>query len=432
MKHSVLRITAVLLATLLLAGCGGTDAPSVDPEKTDTVDFSTDYHIITLNDAERDRTFVYKINVKTGSYTLLCDDPVCKHDSDECLASCITGQPVRLGNLLYFIRLAGSPDDRELLMYRKDLAGGKTDLLLRRKASEDEPRFSSNFCATGKYLYFFEREIPDGSAVTLADDPAYDPLNHLKYEILRYDLGSGEMKLLGKAEDLLGYDSSANAQVLSFDDSTVKWSTPNGYIVVTDYDLHMISSEQIKNEDRSKGKTFPKFGRNYITDESTHFGYVSLYLVDGGEQKLLESDMGNYVFDEEAGKIYFTKYHDEPTVISTKEESGYIRDIVDETCGEIYVMDPDGSDKHLLCKIEDDTYKGSRTAGFEPTDPICVGDCFLVPMTCDVVVKTKNQFTNGEEQVDLQQRSHHGMAIVNAITGEYKVVYPEWQPEDVG
>lgn len=167
------------------------------------------------------------------------------------------------------------------------------------------------------------------------------------YEIWRLDLSTKETVRLGDTQSFkLPY---ADAGMLKYDSETVTWGIGRE-IVVTDYDFNIISVEDHNRETFAwQVGEYAYRSKKAADPDAASYGAKDYYLVDSsGEEKLIIENMLRMIMVDD--KIVYMKYDkDKCRVVFSKEDIPDLKnEYVQYFNNEIYIMNADGSDAHLI------------------------------------------------------------------------------------
>ncbi len=443
MKKRILAFS--LSITALLCSCSGsnTNETTVENDK----DISSKYHIV-VPFSESGEDTIFKINTETGSYTYLCTDPVCKHNTDECI-SYHTADIKRCGDNLYFKKYVGENENLTMHLYRMNLKTEKKEILISKKQGEDTVFPNSQYLPTDTCLFMVVNVLDTDEELIKNGTISQDEIKS-HYELYRFDYNTKKSVKIGYAKDLTGYPAR-QITPSEADGTKVKWLSGTDFYV-TDYDLNLIETVSGRTDDTKRIRYCGEYkyhleaSRSYSPDAT----YYDMYLVDRvtNEEKLIAEGIDiQIVLLEEQNTIIYRKYHSDPTVLFTKDEAETLKrkgkDSVDHTNGNIYAMNLDGSNNRLLCHIEDPYLDHTVIDAFANYSglPACVNDTIIAELRHHYIGQTIDREayeddpdsipTNGEEiklitNVDTEWLS--GYAMINIKTGEYKVVYPYGDP----
>ena len=404
-------VSAVLLFCILLfslSSCSGEKTEIAAGDKSG--DLTTDYILYTDESYVVPRLF--KLNVKTLSISSVCVDPVCTHDSAQCPMYNVYDIN-QIGDMLYFNSYL---ENRGIIGY--DLKTGNTKNVLEydRKNPDDNP-----FCiaVAGKYIFYQCQRLKvneDGSA------------QRSHFDVYRLDTETGEKIFLGDTKDLLF--PSDPLRINEFSDSEIIWDSMMGMKIVTDYDFNVLSEGMVSSDD-----IFERGAYSYTGEKSDpsdpKCNYSNLYLIDSetGEKKLIGEELVSYFITDEC-IVYLQHDKDKRRLMFSKEDDEkLIRDYYDRTNSEVYVMGLDGSDPHLICTIEDPYLENTAITFIENTkgmnnfkDGVCIVRIAYYYKELMIDSETREEYSM-VFSVDAG-----GIAAVNTVTGEYRVLYPDARP----
>lgn len=302
-----------------------------------------------------------KYNVHNGQMSYLCPDPFCSHELDECEFSGVGYTSI--GNTVYFAR--------------EDEATGKCSLYaFDADTSELKIIYSSN-----AYLSVYR---------------AYD------YRLLmRYSSGFGK-----NAYGYYFWYDTKTGDIEEIDEGKVPgyhiiYDITDGRIIWRKLNSDEYVSTDLQFGDLKEHDFGYRYGNHYEFVQTD--GIYSLYVTFKGddEKTLLLEDVGPYLFYE--NKIIYFKVLplEEQPVVHICEDG--TKD-TDEFGGNVYVMNPDGSDNHLLLHT-DKMIMGTTTDRMHPQ--VC-GDYFAL-----IVARYE-----GDGICD------DTLLIANINTGEYVITTP--------
>ena len=451
--RTIAAILAALTLAAPLASCERTPLESTTDTAADTAqtspiesDRSSDYFIVPVSTANT--TSLYKLNVKTGTFTSICTDPLCTHDSEECPFYGVGSIIAYYENYLYYTHDG---------IHRYDMITGETYQLISSKDRPDGWNCASLY-ATGKYLFYYMRESSMSFEEYQAEvEKGKDPERETDFPLVRYDLATGEEKNFGTSldifgDDLAGFDKSSMIPMHSCTADTVTW-TVGLYSVVTDFDMNVISKTSLTNDNGEQCLEYG--GRSYVYRKSKSRAPKGYKALDGmsscdfylynkatGEEKLIVKDMERAPLYLEDRDMFIYMKANEPGEDNTffksekpddpRAQSGYF-----QTNNEVWAMNGDGTEAHVICKVDDPYLVGSGLNRFENTvgQSLCKNDCVIIMMSHAYVAEEEEyEEKNGKPELVGTYKTAaverlYGYAIVNIVTGEYKVVYPDGDPQ---
>ena len=317
-----------------------------------------------------------KYNVHTGSVTTVCPDPFCRHD-DSCQFSGVYGKNFTVvGNTVYYI-------------HKDDETGGAAI-------------FSFDVDTT-------ETKMVYSPGLPLAEIYSYE------YKLLIRQYDSSDR---GAKSGYIWLDTKTGKTSKLYEDSFLKnyviYSIINDRIIWLRYTVDgnpEYYSTDLDGKDLKEYDFGYKYGNYYESEKEFYEDgtpYYNVYVTLKGEteRKLLIQNTMLFIYCE--NKIVYTKKHPraEWKVIRyfSKEYSIY-----DFTCGDVYIMDPDGSNDHLLVHIDE----GIRdlTPGY-PLHRMMNGDYIGIEL-----------YKFDEEGADI----YGCIMIVDINTGEYVLSKPVWE-----
>ena len=337
--------------------------------KNNILDSGTDNYIYAVwND------ILLKYNIYTGIATTVCSDPLCQHNSSDCLFYNANPAICVLDNKIYFCRYE-SNNTQTLYVY--DIASGKVNDI---KSGLDV----DEFYRIESYLYLWNR-------IYNVDEQRFYS------ELLRYKISSG------KWEQLTIAPVEERSYYLYHDDDKIYWYNDMGDEFNTDYDYKNITAIQVGG--RIEGEYIYSLKRNYTTTTNYHEANSrSLYRRKLGSEteEILIEDLDNYVFVN--NKIVFLTSVDNPEMVyqsPVDEDDKYYN----HYAGCVYVSDSSGNNQRILVKN---------------------ADCNIYQLT---VTPSDNTMIKGEYVAfmlygyldDGSYGISPDLLIVNSETGEYKI-----------
>lgn len=316
-----------------------------------------------------EQTLLLKYNIHTGSVSTVCQDPFCDH-KEGCPFWIESGDMACIGNTLYYIF------DNEGNFTIRSYNG---DSMTLSDVMKSKLRISHLF-AYNQYLFYTEIEqISDG---------CYQKTFH------RYDTETKEKQTILQTEKSISIDEIKN--------QTITWKNANSYYI-TDLDGNGETSTPSEGNqwgyysyrselDVTGQITWENFKRKlYRTDKRTG---VETFIADGVGPTFFYGDK----------ILYFTSVpSDEKKVIMNTPEGTYY----DYFGGNVYVMNLDGSDNHLLSHAENCYISGMSP---DRNNELVSGDW--------VGIILKNYYP---DKTGVLTFTDTDLLIVNVVTGEYTV-----------
>lgn len=318
-----------------------------------------------------------KYNVETGTATTLCDDPLCQHNSDDCIFYRINPSIIAFDGKIYFCKY----EDNDTETFRAyDIASGKTRTLYSELDADEFYRIES-------YIYLWNR--------------IYDVNEkHFYAELLRYNINTNTW------DTLTCVPIENRTYYLYHDAETICWYNDMGDEFTTDYAYQ--NTEIVQIGGRVFGSYIYSLQKNYQTFTNYHEANSrALYRKQIGEntenEELLCADLDNYVVIED--KILYLCSVEAPVLVYQSpidEEEKYY----DHYAGCVYSMELDGSNKQMLVDHADcNIYRLSVTAS---GNTMVCGDY--------VAFQLYDDLENGSYGIS------PNLLIVNSKTGSYKII----------
>ena len=364
MKHKIWIILLALLA-ILSCSCGQKEQQLELPTYERITESQLEYGEIETGTVAGD--YIYSMNqlmlikyhIPSGTATTVCQDPFCDHNI-RCPFNVSPSGYAAMGNVLYY---AKEIDDRWCL---RSYDGDSMQVEEIRVSDGVINRlFTYNY-----YLYFSESESSDGGLINTV--------------IYRWDTQSDAFDVID-----CGYPY---ARIYAIEVGRIVWEQGDKYF-----------STDLSGEDE----------REYTPILQREWGQY-VYRWERGSTNLYRKDLStnqeiivaqnierSYFYGD---KILYFKRTETPRTVST--EAG--KEIIDEWGGNVYVVNSDGTDNHLLCHVEDFYYAG--TSSRRNNEYVC-GDW--------VGLISQNYYADEYGGIQLWLAD---MLIVNVVTGEYKLI----------
>ena len=471
MKHT--RIIAALLTVLTLASCTGTSTEQgSDPAHTTETVPASDYFVVNLSKPGDVYEYAYKINSNTGTYVNICPDPVCKHDSPECPFYDAGWNYQVYGDYFYYRRdrtggfsVAVAPgvdyeppfSEDQSGLFRLNMTLGTNEKLIPYDKDHPDDFASNYYYPSEKYLFYYKIRVTEAESVSVAPH-VFSEDGEPEYEttLCRLEYDSGEIKEL----ETFQQEPSGCPRPKTFKESTVEWNY-FGKLVVTDYDFNIISEDETLGKKRTtpdgEGRIVTYNGRDFIMrDTDADYGeykfkggkktargagasgVIDFYLYDsesGKETLIIKEGLGMPLYIEEKDIFVYMKPHKwtEENTLYAGELSTDGLALYDKAEGEIWRVNADGTDERFICKVEDPYLDNS-----------VLGDFLRVSHTKSytnnsVILEMWHYGLDTSGYTDPVTEEYlpiitvldklNGYAIVNVDTGEYKVVYPDGDPQ---
>jgi hypothetical protein len=319
-----------------------------------------------------------KYNVHTGNVTTICPDPFCRHDDESCQFDGVYSSTgfASIGNTVYYIHIDDETGDSAVYSFDVD-------------TTETKMVYSPGLPLAQVYSYEYRLLIR-------------------QYDSFDRGAKSGYIWLdtkTGKTSELYEDSFLKNYVIYSIINDRIIWLR---YTVDGNPEYY---STDLDGKDLKEYDFGYKYGNYYEMVKETYedgTSYYDLYVTLKGEteRKLLIQNTMFLAYCE--NKIIYTKMHPraEWKVIRyfSKEYSIY-----DYTCGDVYVMDPDGSNDHLL--IHTDEGIKNLTPGY-PLHRMISGD--LIGIELYWFDKDGGEYSGRIMTVDIN-------------TGEYVLSKPVWE-----
>ena len=312
-----------------------------------------------------DNRVLIKYHIPTGTANFVCPDPFCNHNRDiNCPFNVSPAFMASIGNMLYYsVKI---DEQWHLRSYDGDSMKYEE---IRTSNGVLSRLFSYNY-----YLYFSESESADG--------------NMINSVVYRWDTQSGAFDVID-----CGYPG---AKIYKIEAGRIVWERGVKYF-----------STDLSGEDE----------REYTPILQREWGQdVYRWTLDsnGGTAYLYRKDLSTnkeIVVAQNIERCYF--YGDKVIYFKRTETSRKISTetgmtIIDEWGGNVYIVNSDGTDNHLLCHVEDFYYAG--TSSDRNNEWVC-GDW--------VGLQSQNYYLDSSGQVHW---SITDTLFVNVVTGEYKFI----------
>ena len=470
MNHT--RIVAAILAALTLAAALASceSAPSSPSAPTDTAADTaqtspdgtekemSDYFVVPVR-PDLSETYLYKINVRTGAYINLCSDPLCSHNTEDCPFYGAANGLAFSNKYVWFMLsdvnggIIGVAPDAEIPeknynrigLYRCDPITGVTEKIIAQSEDGSIPYPSQYYYPCDDCVFFYWLQYPYSLEEIERMESEGSDIPEPEKILCRYTVDTKEMTEFGKVKDVFGIDD-VMPEMVSYDESTVTWSTAEKQIV-TNYNMNILTEIPLTTD---SGEYITFYGdKKYIQrsreDAVAPEGYKSksgsgcdLYMIgESGEEKLIAENIATHpLYIGEKDMFIFRKIYgpEDDNIMYTPDGTDGAADKIyyNSTKNEIWAMNADGTDQYMLCRIEDPYLEKSWTRRFflYSGAPKLVSDCILVSMG--------NTYIDPQGGIDpetgtrvpgIKDEDISGYAVVNIVTGEYKVVYPDGDPQ---
>ena len=309
-----------------------------------------------------------KYSIHDGKMSYLCPDPFCSHNDESCqFADVWPEQFAAIGNTVYYIKL------------------------------DDE---------TGKStLYSFDADTSKTKTVYSCDGN-FSNIHAYEYRLLIYYI-NGTSPI---AENYYFWYDTKTGKTERLSDSYV----PSGYIIYQIVDDRIIwkpvtgqeyYSTDLSGEDYKKHDFGYRYGNYYekvkVTGDDGR-GLYSVYVTMNGEneRRLFQENIGPcFYYDNKI--VYFKWVPRAEQKVSHTYENG--SEVKDPTGGDVYVINPDGTDDHLLFH----------------TDELIMGITadHAHPQICGDYIGIKIMMFDGDKEISDQ------IIIANINTGEFVVTH---------
>lgn len=318
------------------------------------------YHITTFDSC----TLLMKYHIPTGTASTVCQDPFCAHETMTCPFAITASSMASIGNMLYFSNRID--DQTHIRSYNGD------DMKLEEIYVSNgvlSKLFTYNY-----YLYFTEK-LPTNVE------------EEYKTTIYRLDTQSSALEVIDCGHPL--------ATIEEVKDSKIIWKEGNKYFS-TDLD----------------GDCEDVYELNYCRQWGNYM--YSWEFADGNYTKMTCKDLTTkeeiLIFEEDIYSFFF--YGDKILYFKPVENpeiwySDVVGDYYDTLGGNVYVMNLDGSDKRLLCHVEDCVIVGTS---WYRNNEMCCGDWIGLYTDGNYESPTGPVITGTD------------LLLVNIVTGEYKYV----------
>ena len=307
-------------------------------------------------------TLLMKYHIPTGTASTVCQDPFCTHNTMTCPFAIPASNMASIGNVLYFSNRID--DQTHIRSYNGD------DMKLEEIYVSNgvlSKLFTYNY-----YLYFTEK-LPTNVE------------EEYKTTIYRLDTQSGRFDTIDCGHPF--------ATIYAVRDSEIIWKDGNKYFS-TDLD----------------GDCEDVYEINYCRQWGNY--RYSWEFSDGNYKKMTRKDLTTkeeiLIFEEDVYSFFF--YGDKILYLKPVENpevwhSDTTGDFYDTLGGNVYVMNLDGSDKRLLCHVEDCVI---LSTSMYRNNELCCGDWI------GLYTNHFYESPTGPELTDTD------LLLVNIVTGEYK------------
>ena len=307
-------------------------------------------------------TLLMKYHIPTGTAATVCQDPFCTHSNMTCPFAITASSMASIGNVLYFSKRIDdqthirSYDGDDMKIEEIYVSNGVLSKL-----------FSYNY-----YLYFSET-LPTGVE------------EEYKTVIYRLDTQSGALDTINCGHPL--------ATIYEVKDNKIIWKEGN----------HYFSTDLEGNcEDVFEFNFCQQWGNYLYSWEFADENYQKMYRKDlTTKEEILIFDEEIYSFFFYGDKILYLKPVENPKVW----HSDVTGDFYDILGGNVYVMNLDGSNKRLLCHVEDCVI---LSTSMYRNNELCCGDWI------GLYTNHFYESPTGPELTDTD------LLLVNIVTGEYK------------
>lgn len=301
-----------------------------------------------------------KYHIPSGTATWVCQDPFCEHDLN-CQFKLPDSRYAVIGNALYYVteidgqcRLR-SYDGADMKIEEIRISNGILSRL-----------FSYNY-----YLYFSESEVENHNIINTV--------------IYRWDTQSGALDVIDCGDSY--------AKINKIEAGRIVWEKGDEYFS-TD-----LSGEDERPYTPVLQREWGNYVYTWVLDANGEFIRLSRKDRSTNQEIVIAQDFDWFYFYGD--KVVYWKRTDTPRYVTS--DAG--KQIKDEWGGNVYVMNSDGSDAHLLCHVED-FYYGSMP-------PIACGDW--------VGIISQNYYPN-ENTWGGAAFCLTDMLLVNVVTDEYKLI----------
>ena len=371
-KILIIIIASALVIGVCSCGSGGTDTEATEnDEAMDPVGFLPYKYGIVPGDYifSVDSGSLLKYNVYDGKTSHLCPDPFCNHENENCqFTGLLSRSFASIGNTVYYIRQDKITGKGTLFSFDADTAETKTV-----------------YACQGKLTNVYSYEYRLLLRVTESSDSSANSY------YFWYDTKTD------KTDELDARCIPGNSYIEEIRNDRIIWSTLNS----DEYYSTDLNGGDYKEHDYGYA-----YGNYYTLEpENAEDGRTvySLYAAinNKNEKKLILKDVGPCIFYE--NKIVYFKslpYNERKTVHI--DENG--RSIKSPYGGDVYVVNPDGTDNHLLLHTEE--YLIGMTS--DSLHPQICGDYFGI---------IAGHFEEGDNLLEDK------LIIANINTGEFVVTH---------
>ena len=364
------KFLIIILALLALFTCSCEKQPDrpMKPPKETVTSSETDQGEMGTGTVPGDYLYhsndgvLLKYHIPTGTVSTVCPDPFCTHEewSSACEFQVSWPRMAAIGNTLYYI--VESDEQIHLRSYNGD--DMKIEEIRTSNGMIGNP-FTYNY-----YLYFWEK-LP-----TKVEE-------EFKYTHYRLDTQSGVLEVID-----CGYEA---ARIYTIEAGRIVWKRGNEYFSTDlngdDEDVYVMNFS----------RPYGNYTYRWECSEDYKY-YTKIYRKDHttGEEIVISDEKLEFFYFYGDKILYFKPVENPEIWYSDEYGTSY-----DTLGGNVYVMNLDGSDKRLLCHVDDCPILGMSS---HRNNQLCSGDWVGILTWCI--------YDGGVQETD--------MLIVNVVTGEYK------------
>ena len=371
MKKSLWLITLVALC-ILTCSCGQKEQQSELPTYERITESQLEYGEIETGTVAGDYIYrsiddvLVKYHIPTGTASTVCPDVFCDHNYGSCPFAVSSHNLASIGNILYY---SLKIDDT---FYLRSYHGDDMKYTEIRSVQG----IINNLFTYNYYLYFTETIPTENEGQT-------------KSTIYRWDTQSGAFDVIDCGHPYAKMDSIELGRII--------WSQGN----------KVFSTDLNGEDERAYNQTYQREWGKYVYRwdydyDKQEFSRLFRKDLTTGEEILIGQNM--YFFFFYGDKVLYFKYTDTPRYVTSDAGT----QMKDKFGGNVYIMNSDGTNDHLLCHVDDFYFFGMSS---DRNNEYVCGDW--------VGMHSQNSYLNeqGSSMLDLTD-----MLFVNVVTEEYKLI----------